>query len=162
MRRIVSIIVLVLSACSGDLGFSGTAPDAAGVAPPVAKPIPHPRPAPAGNGAAATPSPSSGHDSVPLPKIKPAPVAKIDPEKLDGLDVVRLENIIGPADDVRSLSSGLVWAYKDSACTVEFYLYPEVSTVNFSVLGHKILPETLSPAERASCLERLAARIPKH
>ena len=163
MRRIAFIIIIALSACStnppaepGTIPPAATAPAISGpeVSPPaVAVPLPLPRPASVSdrNVQNVQSGPARG---------KPAQPARttIDPAALEGADLVSIEAIIGPADDVRVQASGLVWAYNDPSCIVEFYLFPEVSTADFSVLGHKILPTELSESERAACLERLASR----
>ncbi len=171
MRRIAFFIIITLSACSANPPArhdtaQGTVPPAASAPtapPPVASlpaasaPLPLPRPAQ--RPASASGKTASDGKSAPARENnnQPAP-ATIDLAALEGADLVSIEAIVGPADDVRVQSSGLVWAYNDPSCSVEFYLFPEVSTADFSVLGHKILPAELSESERAACLERLASR----
>lgn len=171
MRRIAFFIIIALSACSANPPAKhgtahGTVPPSASAptAPPPTTSLPAtsaplPLPRPAQRPASASGKIASDGQSAPSRENndQPAPTT-IDPAALEGADLVSIEAIIGPADDVRVQASGLVWAYNDPSCIVEFYLFPEVSTADFSVLGHKILPTELSESERAACLERLASR----
>lgn len=150
-RFIATFAVFLLSACATDTTSRG-GPEPVGSAPPTG---------PAVGTRVERPVEPSFRPPVPTPRPRREaanPPPTIDPEALAGVDREGLRAILGPADVVRDQPPGTVWIYRDTKCTVEFYLFPQISGTGFAVLGHKILPGTLSEGERASCLTHLASR----
>lgn len=88
-----------------------------------------------------------------MPELPP-----IDMDTLAGADRSRLKTVLGPADEVRNQPPGEVWIYRESGCSVELYLFPQISASQYAVLGHKVLPSSLGEGERTACLTKLASR----
>lgn len=166
MRPIPPILaLLLLAACSSDrAGPAGSVeavrtpsglPAADRQPEPDRPPVPEPRPAIAPRGA---------DTDAPGPGRQPAPDNSATPLDLDALAGVDRDEVLarlGPADDVRDQPPGMVWIYREGACSVELYLFPQVAAARYSVLGHKVLPASLGDRERRSCLTRLATRTRK-
>lgn len=162
MRVFLAIAcVLLLAACAGPAARRA-APVAAEPAPqpvqsvdvdPIRPPLPEPRPKPPSRplGAAATGQSGS----------KPAQhknVSGVDVDALAGADRPSLVAILGPADEVRDQPPGEVWIYREGGCSIELYLFPQISVSQYAVLGHKFLPSSLGEEERTTCLTKLASR----
>ena len=168
MRLFIATACLVsLAACAGHAGRQEAAVGARPAAEPAAvapqrTPVPEPRPAvprkPSGTGkssAAASAEQDQSGAGIPSASIPKPPV---DMDTLAGVDRLQLESILGPADEVRDQPPGEVWIYREGGCSVELYLFPQISASQYAVLGHKFLPSSLPEEERTACLTKLASR----
>lgn len=161
---IATACVLLLTACAATVGQQPAQvspepqlqPSAEGAARP---PVPEPRP----KLARRTPAPAGGQAKA-VPQATPEPatpridVPSIDVDALAGADRQSIRAILGPADEVRDQPPGEVWIYRENGCSIELYLFPQISAAQYAVLGHKILPSSLADEERTSCLTKLASR----
>lgn len=153
MRPLIAFVcALSLAACAADTDKQPhqltAKPDPVVAAEPDFRPpLPEPRPKVAGSAPRAKSAPKQA-----------AAVHGIDVEALSGADRQSVRTILGPADEVREQPPGEVWIYREQECSVELYLFPQISASQFAVLGHKILPSSLGDEERTSCLTRLASR----
>ena len=156
--------VLSLAACAG---VSGKQPAAVGIQPAPTPgiagagnvPVPEPRPAvPRRAPARSKPAPVETVAKAPADTVPPARLVALD--TLAGADRTRIQSVFGPADEVRDQPPGEVWIYREGGCSVELYLFPQVSAAQYAVLGHKLLPSSLADEERAACLAKLASRTP--
>lgn len=163
MRQLVVLgCALLLAACAAETGGSrdalvaAPAPQAgasdrnsgAGVMRP---PLPEPRPDAVREAAPSESSGASGPGQA-------AALRAVDVDALSGADRDSLRTILGPADEIRARPPGEVWIYREAGCSVELYLFPQISASQYAVLGHKVLPATLAEEERTSCLTKLASR----
>lgn len=162
---IATACVLSLAACAGTAGRQDAAIGVQPVAKPAAAPsvrapVPEPRPAvPRRDRKRASGAGSqdrSGSD-IPAASISTRPPVELD--TLAGADRSKLASVLGPADEIRDQPPGEVWVYREGGCSVELYLFPQISASQYAVLGHKFLPSSLGEEERRACLTKLASRI---
>ncbi|SDF62827.1 MULTISPECIES: hypothetical protein [Thalassobaculum] len=171
---IATACVLSLAACAGTsgrqeaaIGVQPNAKPAEGTG--VRAPVPEPRPPVPRRSPDSGKSPGSGKNSAAAPSgqdqsgsgIPAASVTTrppVDMDTLAGADRPRLQSVLGPADEVRDQPPGEVWIYREGGCSVELYLFPQISASQYAVLGHKFLPSSLGEEERTACLTKLASR----
>lgn len=157
MRPLIALIcALPLAACAADssrqvptlqLPLSAEPRPEVAAQPRLRPPLPEPRP-----------KMERSATSVESGPQKSAAVRALDVDALSGADRASLRTILGPADEVRGQPPGEVWIYRVPGCSVELYLFPQLSASQFAVLGHKVLPSSLADEERTACLTKLASR----
>ena len=164
---IAAFCVLSLAACAGNAGKQQVAMGVQPVAKPAASaagraPVPEPRPAvpPRSSAKKSGVGQQGAQQPAAAVALAPAVDTAIDMDKLAGSDRPRLRSLLGPADEVRAQPPGETWIYREGACSVELYLFPQVSASQYAVLGHKFLPASLGEEERTACLTKLASRTP--
>ena len=171
MRLFIAVIcVLSLAACAGSTGKQQAAMGVQPVVKPAVNapgrtPVPEPRPAvpsrvgakkPGGGTSATASAQAAAQQQASAAALAPA----VDMDKLAGADRPRIRSLLGPADEVRAQPPGETWIYREGKCSVELYLFPQVSASQYAVLGHRFLPSSLGEEERTACLTKLASRTP--
>lgn len=91
------------------------------------------------------------------PKPAPPPTTQ-DSAQLIGLDRAALETLLGPPDRERRAYPAQVLGYRNSHCSLEIYLYPEVDSDSLQALSYSVTDakgQQADGAAAAACAERI-------
>jgi len=82
----------------------------------------------------------------------PEPSAPIPVIQLVGLDEEQLRATLGPPVEQWQTAPAKVWRYRQSACTMDVLLYPDVQTLTFRVLKYEVTNDEYAANGRPDCV----------